>query len=149
MKYFAYSQKEFIYKYVVMMSDIDQFKHMSFANYLKLMYLAADALLSPVCTEKFLSSFRFQNTNARMQFKKQSIRGKSIMIKVNSTMVETNAFELRHTFLDEETAELVGLGWQKYSVLDLEGNSSSRIFDEIYDCLKPIQVDPENLLYKY
>lgn len=131
------------------MSDVDQFKHMSFANYLKLMFLASDALLSPVCTEKFQNSFRFQNMNSRMQFKRQTVTGKSIVIKVNSTMGRENAFELLHTFLDEETAELVGLGWQKYSIFEVGGEEPIKVFGEISNCLKPIEVDPQNLLYKY
>ena len=132
-----------------MMSDVDQFKHMSFANYLKLMYLVADALLGPVCTEEFLGAYRFQNILSRMQFKRQSVAGKGIVIKVNSTLTEENSFELLHTFLDEETAELVGLGWQKYSVFDLKKNVPVRILSEINDCLKLIEVAPQNLLYKY
>ena len=101
MKYFAYSQKEFVYKYVVMMSDVDQFKHTSFANYLKLMYLVADALLIPCCTNEALEKYRLQNSSSRMQFKRQTIVGKGIVIKVNSTKITDDSFELLHTFLDE------------------------------------------------
>jgi len=148
-KYFAYSQKEFVYKYVVMMSDVDQFKHMSFANYLKLMYLASDALLSPVCSEYFLSAYRFQNIGSRMQFKRQTVAGKSIVIKINSTNLGDEQFELLHTFLDEETAELVGLGWQKYCVMECLSGATVGLSNEISLCLKPIEIDPNNLLYKY
>lgn len=134
-----------------MMSDVDQFKHMSFANYLRLMYLASDALLSPVCSEKALSVFRFQVLGARMQFKRQTIAGKSIVIKLNSTNIEGNGatFELLHTFLDEDSAELVGLGWQKYSAEGLQKDGLSEVLTEISSCIKPIEVDPKNLLYKY
>ena len=60
MEYFSYSQKTFVYKYVVMMSDADQFQHMSFANYLKLMFLATDALFVTCFDGPFLAQNRLK-----------------------------------------------------------------------------------------
>ena len=86
MKYFAYSQKEFVYKYVVMLSDIDQFQHMSFANYLKLMFLATDALILGVANyENLIQEDRLKTYETRMQFKNQTTFGDNILIKINST----------------------------------------------------------------
>ena len=99
MEYFAYSQREFVYKYVVMLSDIDQFKHMSFANYLKLMFLATDALFISCLKPEFLSHHRLKLLNSRMQFKRQTTVGDNVLIKVNSSGMEHKTFSLLYTFV--------------------------------------------------
>ena len=149
MEYFAYSQKAFVYKYVVMLSDTDQFKHMSFANYLKLMFLATDALFVSYFDESFLSKSRLRLVNSRMQFKKQTMAGDHILIKVNSSEINSHHFSLLYTFVIEGTAELVGLGHQTYEMLDLKNQVSSQIPTNLANLLEPIRVDEAHLLYKY
>ena len=149
MEYFAHSQKAFVYKYVVMMSDTDQFKHMSFANYLKLMFLATDALCLSCLDEDFLKEKRLRLTSARMQFKKQTAPGGHILIKVNSSEINGPRFSLLHTFLVEGTAELVALGRQTYEVSKLESETPCELSDSLKGVLEPIHVDEEHLLYKY
>ena len=82
MQYFAHSQKEFVYKYVVMLSDVDQFQHMSFANYLRLMFLATDALFLDALKRDFLMTSRLVLNESRMQFKRQTTAGDHILIKI-------------------------------------------------------------------
>jgi len=150
MKYFAYSQKAFVYKYVVMMSDTDQFKHMSFANYLKLMFLATDALFVSLFDAKFLSEYRLKTTNSRMQFKKQTTIGDNILIKVNSSYIDQSLFNLLYTFVIEGSGELVGLAKQTCELVDVSNKAQPVPFPEtIQNMLVPIQVSEENLLYKY
>ena len=96
MEYFAYSQKAFVYKYVVMPCDTDQFKHMSFANYLKLMFLAADALLVSCLSPESLSHHRLKSLNSRLQFKRQTTIGENILIKVNVSEIDGSRFS--HTY---------------------------------------------------
>ncbi len=149
MEYFAYSQKAFVYKYVVMLSDTDQFEHMSFANYLKLMFLAADALFVSCYDAAFLSTNRLKLENARMQFKKQTVAGDNILIKINSSQIDVSSFSLLFTFVIEGTAELVGLGHQTYRIVSRKNEEVQRLSDNIRSLLGPIQVEEENLLYKY
>ncbi len=149
MEYFAYSQNVFIYKYVVMLTDTDQFKHMSFANYLKLMFLATDALLTPVINPAFLMTYRLKVKNSRMQFKKQSAPGDVILVKVNASEVNVSNFSLLYTFLVEGSAELVGLGRQSYELLDLKTNVTETIPEQMRNVLLPIRVEESNLVYKY
>ncbi len=149
MEYFAHSQKEFVYKYVVMLSDTDQFEHTSFANYLKLMFLAADALFVSCYDAKFLSEHRLKLDNSRLQFKKQTIAGNHILIKVNSSQIIDSRFSLLFTFVIEGSGELVGLGRQTYILLSREGNQPEYLSEAMKKILGPIQVEEENLLYKY
>lgn len=150
MKYFAYSQKQFVYKYVVMLSDSDQFKHMSFANYLKLTFLASDALLVGCFDREFLNCFRNKIQYSKMQFKRQSVPGENILIKINSSSILKNNYSLLFTFVIEGTGELVGLCKQSYVVIDLLSNSPVDDFgSQIRGVLEPIQVSEENLIYKY
>ena len=149
MEYFAYSQKEFVYKYVVMLSDTDQFQHMSFANYLKLMFLATDALLLPCFNSKFLSQRRIRLVNSRMQFKRQTTVGDCTHIKVNASELNGARFSLLHTFMIEATAELVALGKQTYELSDLSGQLLTELPDTVSRLLEPIRVEEEHLLYKY
>jgi len=149
MEYFAYSQKAFAYKYVVMLSDTDQFKHMSFANYLKLMFLATDALFVSCFDAEFLSTNRLRLVTSKMQFKKQTIAGDNILIKVNAAGMSTSQFSLLFTFIIEGTAELVGLGRQNYEVIYKSAQSVREVPDCMKDLLLPIVVDEGNLLYKY
>ncbi|MEI7751468.1 MAG: acyl-CoA thioesterase, partial [Candidatus Omnitrophota bacterium] len=122
MKYFAYSQQAFIYKYVVMLSDTDQFQHMSFANYLRLMFLATDAMFLSCSDRDFLVGYRFHLLASRMQFKKQSNIGDSILIKVNAAKGGPETFTLLYTFALEGAGDLVALAKQTYGVLDLKEN---------------------------
>ena len=149
MEYFAHSQREFVYKYVVMLSDTDQFKHMSFANYLKLMFLATDALCVSCFDATFLTNHRIRLINARMQFKKQTAAGENILIKVNSTEQNGPRFSLLHTFVIEGTGELVGLGRQTFETLDSNSQALAYTPKSLNNLLTPISVDGENLLYKY
>lgn len=148
MKYFAYSQKEFIYKYVVMLSDIDQFKHMSFANYLKLMFLATDALIvgAPNCRE-FMQQYRLKTYQTHMQFKNQTVFGDNILIKVNASNVAGDRFNLLFTYVIEETAALVALGKLQLGFVDQK--RSIRIPNDVVFVLEPIKVEEDNLVYKY
>lgn len=149
MEYFAHSQKEFVYKYVVMLCDVDQFEHMSFANYLKLMFLAADALLVSCCDTKFLSEYRLKLVNSRMQFKKQTVAGNHILIKVNSAQINESNFSLLFTFVIEGAGDLVGLGRQTYHMKDRKQDDIQVLTGNIRSLLGPIAVNEENLLYKY
>ena len=149
MEYFAYSQKAFVYKYVVMLSDIDQFKHTSFANYLKLMFLATDALLVSCLNADFLANRRLGLVNSKLQFKRQTKVGDNILIKINSSNINDCEFSLLYTFAIEGSGELVALGRQVYTLLSRETDSPEQISDNIKTLLDPINVDENHLLYKY
>jgi len=149
MKYFAYSQKEFVYKYVVMLSDVDQFQHMSFANYLRLMFLATDALLLNCCDEQFLSQHRLALEESRMQFKRQTIAGDNVLIKVNSANITMEKFTLLYTFVIETSGELVALGRQTYQVVNGPDKQGKEIPGNIKDCLEPIRVEEAFLIFTY
>ncbi len=151
MEYFAYSQKAFVYKYVVMLSDTDQFKHTSFANYLKLMFLATDALFVSCFNSEFLDRSRLKLISSKMQFKKQTIAGDNVIVKVNTSGLMDFEFSLLFTFMIEDTAELVGLGKQTYQFINkrLDLEKSAEIPSQMRSILFPIIVDEGNLLYKY
>lgn len=149
MEYFSYLQKAFVYKYVVMLTDADQFKHMSFANYLKLMFLATDALLMPCVDSNFLSKTRLKLITSRMQFKKQTVAGDTILVKVNPSEINFAGFSLLYTFVIEGSAELVSLGRQSYALVNLEKNCPEPIPDQMEKILVPIRVAENSLVYKY
>ena len=149
MEYFAYQQKEFVYKYIVMLSDTDQFKHMSFANYLRLMFLATDALFTACLTPEFLAQRRLKVLNARFQFRKQSTSGDQLLVKVNASEIIRRQFSLLYTYVIEDTGELVGLGKQNVELLRLGTNLPEELLTSIQEVLSPILVSAEHLLYKY
>lgn len=149
MEYFAYSQKAFVYKYVVMLSDADQFKHMSFANYLKLMFLATDALCLSCLNPDFLRKNRLRLITSKMQFKKQTAPGDNILVKVNSSEIQNVCFSLLYTFVIEGSAELVALGKQVYEISFLNNKPTNELPTTFQNILMPIQTNEEHLLYKY
>ncbi len=149
MEYFAHSQKAFVYKYVVMMSDTDQFKHTSFANYLKLMFLATDALFLPCVDSNFLSENRIRLVRSRMQFKRQTLAGDNILIKVNSSNIRDSQFTLLYIFMMEGSAELVTLGKQIYEIVDLKNDKTTTVPHNFTQLLEPIRVEESYSLYKY
>lgn len=150
MEYFAHSQKAFIYKYVVMLSDIDQFRHMSFANYLKLMFLASDALFLSCFDLEFVGKNRLKLLNSRFQFKRQTQFGDKVLIKINSTSINRSSFVLLYTFVMEETAELVALGRQTFEVLlHADVMPLNEIPEQLGRLLHPIRAEETHLLYKY
>ena len=149
MEYFAYSQKEFVYKYAVMFTDIDVFKHMSYANYLKLMFLASDALFEPLLRTSFLTEIRIKVAKTKMQFKHQTALGERILIKVNSSHIELYGFDLLYTFVAEETGNLIGLGRQCFCLEKAEGHERIPLNAVFIEALNRILVDEEYLVYKY
>lgn len=151
MQYFAYSQKAFVYKYVVMLSDSDQFKHMSFANYLKLMFLATDALFIPLHNAHFLEKYSLRISDSRMQFKKQSKPGDSILINVNSSNINHNSLSLLYTFIIEGSGELVGLGRQTLLFQITEDGTAGDLnsIPGLEVLIRPIEVNEDALVYKY
>ena len=150
MEYFARSQRDFVYKYVVLLSDTDRFKHMSFANYLKLMFLATDALFIQVQNQIFLSKYRLKLIASRMQFRKQTVAGDNTLIKVNSAHLTNNAFTLLYTYVIEGTGELVGLAKQTFQIIDLTVNKYvDGLPGSLAAVLGQIKVEEEHLLYKY
>ncbi len=149
MKYFAYSQREFVYKYVVMLSDTDQFQHMSFANYLRLMFLATDALFLNHCDPEFLSQHRLALVESRMQFKKQTLAGDQILIKLNSANVIEDQLALLYTFVIENSGELVSLGRQVYKIRSTRKDTSLALPEDLRQLVKTIEVNEEHLIYKY
>ena len=149
MEYFAHSQKEFVYKYVVMMSDTDQFKHMSFANYLKLMFLATDALFVSCHKENFLTQYRVKLINSKMQFKRQTVTGNKILIKINACGIIAPRFSLLYTFIIEGSGDLVNLARQSYEVVRYIDKHQTAFPENMEAVLNPIQVEENYLLYKY
>lgn len=149
MQYFAYSQKSFVYKYVVMLSDSDQFKHMSFANYLKLMFLSTDAMFMGCMTTNFLKEYRFQMIDSGMKFKRQSVVGDNILIKVNSSRVHESDFTLLYTYVLEERGDLVALGRQTFRFVCADSHGQVPITADMRKYIDQLAVDEENLIYKY
>ena len=149
MKYFAYSQKEFLYKYIVMLSDIDQFRHMSFANYLRLMFLASDAFLMPNMDLSFTNQYCLKLKDSRMQFKRQTMAGDSILIKLNASHVSDLDFSLFYTFVTEHAGDLIALGRQTFELRSSCNNNFARLPDAMKQQLKMIEIEEEHLLYKY
>ena len=84
-----------------------------------------------------------------MQFKKQTVAGENILIKINSSEIDGSQFSLLYTFVIEGTAELVGLGRQTYKIFDLKSQPLLQVPSDIRNLLGPIHVDEEHLLYKY
>jgi len=149
MEYFAYSQKEFIYKYVVMFTDIDLFRHMSYANYLKLIFLASDALLGPLLDKSFLNEARIKVVKTKMQFKHLTTLGERILIKVNASCIEPSSFDLLHTFVAEESGNLIGLGRQHFCLESIEEHEPLSLNNNFIETLNRILVDEGHLIYKY
>ncbi|PIQ87549.1 MAG: hypothetical protein COV74_00310 [Candidatus Omnitrophica bacterium CG11_big_fil_rev_8_21_14_0_20_45_26] len=150
MKYFAHSQREFVYKYVVMRSDVDQFQHMSFANYLRLMFLATDALILGVHEYGLLmNNSRLITSKSNMQFKSQTVFGDNILIKVNSSNLQKDHFSLLFTYIIEESGTLVALGKQSLYFASLNTRTPIPTPSEITPLLESISVNERNLLYRY
>ena len=132
-----------------MMSDTDQFQHMSFANYLKLMFLATDALFVACFDKVFLKQNRLKVLQSKMQFKKQTMAGDNILIKLNSCDRNASQFSILFTFIMEGSGDLVGLGRQTYELMDLQKQLPKELPDEMLGILGPVYVDERHLLYKY
>ena len=87
--------------------------------------------------------------NSRMQFKRQTVAGENVLIKVNSTAITESSFSLLFTFVTEGAGELVGLGRQTYNMVDRQNNEIKALPDSIKSVLMPLSVNEENLLFKY
>jgi len=149
MKYFAYSQREFVYKYVVMASDLDQFGHMSFANYLRLMFLASDALFLSTPSENLRKDCRLKAVKTSMQFKHQTGYGDEILVKVCSSNLANGTFSLLYTYVIEGNALLVGLGRQEFELMSKTNGREMKLPSSVQVLLEPIKVDERFLIYQY
>ncbi len=72
--------KGFVFSHRVLPNDVDQFKHMSFANYIKLMFDAADTLFLKMLGDGFQDRIKTHLKFASVQFKKQTRTGDLVFI---------------------------------------------------------------------
>lgn len=109
----------FVYKYIVRYNDIDQFKHMSFANYLKLMFIVVDVLLESKIDHDV---FRLKFISSSMKFKKQTILGDKILISVEAIkLLKTyHRMTINFRFRIEGSDDITGFGSQEYEVKSLK-----------------------------
>lgn len=128
------------------MSDMDQFHHMSFANYLKLVFLTTDALLMPCYGKVFFAQNRLRLIHSKVQFKKPTAVGDNILIKVNSADINADQFSLVYTFVIDGSEELVALVRQRYSIYGQCDEKPKKIPDSIKNILTPINVNENNLI---
>ena len=119
--HFGLGNSEFIYKYTVLPSDIDFFRHMSYANYLKLMYTSADTLFVEALG-LFLGQVYLKATNTKMKFKHQTKMGDKILIRINSKNISFESFDLCYVFLLENTNNVVAVAEQTYRVVNINND---------------------------
>ena len=143
MEYFTFNQKEFDYKYVVMLSDIDQFKHMSFANYLKLMFLASDALFLAFSKthQDFFDKTHLKPLLSQMHFKHQTAFGDEILVKVHSANITPRGFILYYRFTTEGDALPVAHGRQEFEAMEVETGKKIIVPESLKSFLSTIQMD--------
>jgi acyl-CoA thioesterase FadM len=104
----------FIYKYIIRWSDLDQFQHMSFANYLKLMFSVVDNLIHASLDT---SQYRLHHLEASMNFQKQTVLGDKVIVKTQSEIIGM-IIKLYFQFELEASSEKVGYGVQLYEIRD-------------------------------
>jgi acyl-CoA thioesterase FadM len=128
-----------------MLSDIDQFKHMSFANYLKLMFLASDALfLAFSNTQKnFFNKIYLKAVKSQMHFKHQTSFGDEILVKVYAAHLMEKRFELFYRFTIEGWDEAVAHGRQEFEVMDILSLKPVELPTPLKSFLGIIEIDPE------
>ncbi len=146
MKYFEHSHSDFVYKYIVTMSDVDIFRHMSYANYIKLLFLASDAFLLSSLTPEFLITVRIKATKTEMDFKYQTKLGDHVIIRINSCNISKNSFCLRYTFTIENTETEIGFGRQLFELDDLLLSSGVLMPEMLQRALGQIQVVDSSLV---
>lgn len=142
MEYFTFNQKEFDYKYVVMLSDIDQFKHMGFANYLKLMFLASDALFLVFSKSKkdFFYKTHLKPVISQMHFKQQTSFGDEILVKVHSANITDKGFDLFYGFTIEGDELPVAHGKQEFEVTEIPSGKETVLPVELRSFLETIHM---------
>jgi acyl-CoA thioesterase FadM len=138
MPYFGHAAKGFFYRYVVKFSDIDQFKHMSFANYLKLMCLSSDALFLPYYEKENIEKNRLKITDMGLKFKRQTEINDCLLIHINASEIEGVCFSLTHIFTMEISNEVVAVGFQKYQAVSTNGQPQSELNAMLENILKDI-----------
>jgi acyl-CoA thioesterase FadM len=149
MEYFTFTQREFNYKYVVMLSDIDQFQHMSFANYLRLMFLASDALFLAFskANPDFFETMYLKPIHSQMHFKHQTSFGHEILVKAHSSNVNGQTFELFYQFTREGAAgEEASFGKQVFEVIDMKKKKKIAVPEQFRTFLKTIEAEPTERL---
>ena len=102
------------------MSDIDMFRHMSYANYIKLLFLASDACLLNL-TSEFLDVMRIKVIKTEMNFKYQTKLGDHILIRVNTSVLRKSSFDLLYNFTLENSEQKIGSGKQSFILESLAG----------------------------
>ncbi len=144
MEYFSFNQKEFDYKYVVMLSDIDQFKHMSFANYLQLMFLASDALclVFSKSQKDFFYTTHLKPVMSQMHFKQQTSFGDEILVKVHAANIHETGFDLYYKFAIEKEDLPVAHGKQSFEVTSIPSGKRILLPQSFRDFLETIQMEP-------
>ena len=125
------AKEDLLFSYCVLPGDVDQFKHMSFANYVKLMFDASDTLFVKNLGNNFQEQWMPKLKYASLQFKKQTQTGDRIAIlpkvrKLGDKIALENHYIINHEKDDEDIAatglmifDFVSLGGKKPSFSDL------------------------------
>lgn len=125
----------FIHRYLVTLSDIDQFKHMSFANYVRLLFVSSDSLFLKHLGPGYPSTHRMNLICSKLQFKRQTVAGDQIDIRIYDGAANGSNLPLYFEFFLGDPKEVVAEGFQMYQIVD---PSTKRLLEPSADILKMI-----------
>jgi len=114
------SPSGFIYEHLVTLSDVDQFKHTSFANYVRLMFVAADTLFLTYLGPEYAAARKMRLKFSKLHFKRQTVVGDVISIRVYDGAAQGSEIPLHFDFVLAGSNEAVATGFQLYEVVSPE-----------------------------
>lgn len=108
----------FTHRYLVTLSDIDQFKHMSFANYVKLLFVSSDSLFLKHLGSAYPFTHRMNLICSKLHFKRQTVAGDQIDIRIYDGAANGSYLPLYFEFSLGTPKEVVAEGFQMYQIVD-------------------------------
>ena len=131
-----YLNTGYAHKCTVGLSDIDLFMHMSYANYLRLLFQASDGFFLSLTGKEFLKKNRIKANKTSVEFKYQTELGDIIIIYVLLGAMNCDSWELIYKFELEDNNKLIALGRQAFSIDSNHTDGKDALFRRIKEISK-------------
>jgi len=102
---------QFEYAYTVGYSDIDIFKHMSYVNYIKVIFNALDSILLIGAEKKDFELMKFSIEKTQIQFMSSAVFGDQLLISVIAKNITASGFELEYSYFNKSNGLMVCRIW--------------------------------------
>lgn len=118
------AKREFLFEKRVYLTDTNAEGNTYFARYFEWQGMAREEFFRQVISDpkKFLQNVKVLTLEASLEFKNETRMFDEVIIKIKPTNPKITTFDLKTTFINKNTKQLIAEGKQKLGFTDIKGN---------------------------